>query len=207
MAGTIVDIILLVIFIVCIVKGAGKGAVLTVAGLVGLIVAVIFSPRFGKWISSILPAGTAKDKSMRDILCTILAFVLIMVAAGLLCRLLDRVCRLPGLHALNHILGGVLGAVKGVLLVMLVCALLRLSLPLLAEQFPDKVQLSSFSSSAMLQLKQNSSASASSQSSGWGAQAQKSIQGFINKLPEKVRNPVYSFYEKILREDVQANAK
>lgn len=45
-------------------------------------------------------------------------FVAVLLVWTLLCRVLDLVARLPGLHLLNKVLGGAVGLVKGVLLLM-----------------------------------------------------------------------------------------
>lgn len=209
--GVILDVILLVVFIACIISGACRGAVRTLAGLAGLAAAVFLSPQLGKWLSGVLPAFKGQSQAMREVLCTVLAFVLILVAVGLLCRLLDALCRLPGLHAINRVFGGIFGGVKGVLLVMLVCAVLRLLLPVLAVKYPDKVQLKDFSSSVVLQMPENSSSAASSHSSGTSSpmksEAEQKVRAFVDKLPADVRNPVYTFYQKVLREGVQTNVK
>lgn len=45
-------------------------------------------------------------------------FVAVLLVWTLLCRVLDLVARLPGLHLLNKVLGGAVGLVKGVLILM-----------------------------------------------------------------------------------------
>ena len=205
--GVVVDIALLVILIVCIIVGAGKGAARTLAGLVGLIAAVLLSPRLGSWLAGVLPWFKSENKVTSNIVCTIIAFALILIAAGLIGRLLSIVCQLPVLHGINRVLGGILGGVKGVLLIMVLCALLRLTLPLLAVKYPDKIQLSSFDDSVVLQLQEPPVSAASSSSTASGAAVQQKVQTFFNQLPAEIRNPVYSLYEKLLRGDVQANAK
>ncbi len=45
-------------------------------------------------------------------------FVAVLLVWTVLCRVLDLVARLPGLHLLNKVLGGAVGLVKGVLILM-----------------------------------------------------------------------------------------
>ena len=45
-------------------------------------------------------------------------FLGVLLVWTVLCRVLDLVARLPGLHLLNKVLGGLVGLVKGVLILM-----------------------------------------------------------------------------------------
>lgn len=204
--GIVVDIALLVILIICIIAGARTGAVRTLAGLVGLVAAVLLSPRLGTWLAGVLPWVKKENKIAGNIIWTIIAFIIIMIAAGLLGHLLNMVCQLPVLHTINRTIGGILGGVKGILLVMLLCALLRLALPLLSVKYPDKIQLSSFDDSVVLQMQEPPVSAASSGSKSASAVVQEKVQAFWGQLPGAIRNPVYAWYEKLLRGDVQENA-
>ncbi|WOC31668.1 MULTISPECIES: CvpA family protein [Caproicibacterium] len=204
--GIAVDVVLLVILIACVAAGAHKGAVRTLAGLAGVVAAVLLSPRLGTWLAGVLPWVKQENHYAGSVLYTVLAFLLILFAAWLLGRLLNTVCRLPVLHGINRVFGGIFGGVKGVLLVLLLCALLRLSLPLLAVKYPDKIQLSSFDDSVVLQLQEAPVSAASSGSKSAGADIRQKTQTFLAKLPEQIRNPVYAWYDKLLRGDVQAHA-
>ena len=57
-----------------------------------------------------------------NIVCFILMFVIIYVAVLLIVNLLNNVFRFPALRHLDWLLGGVFGLVRGVIIVMLVCA-------------------------------------------------------------------------------------
>ena len=65
-------------------------------------------------------------------------FLAVLVIWLILCRVLDLAARLPGLHAANKVLGGVLGLVKGLILLMvlrwLLCDLLGWIPPEVAEK-------------------------------------------------------------------------
>ena len=54
-------------------------------------------------------------------------------------RLIDRIFRLPVLKGLNKTLGGVIGAVKGVLIIGIISVLLVVSAPIMPEEFSSAV--------------------------------------------------------------------
>lgn len=185
--GTVLDGILIALGILCVVLGFVNGAVRSLIGLVGLIVGAWLAPGAGKWLTGLFSPMDFLGHALAQLLCTMIAFVAIQVLVGLVGRLLDLLCKLPGLHLINRVLGGVVGAVKGVLLVMVLCVLLRLFLPVLAQKYPDQIQLESFSDSQLVKLPAQTEKPANSQ--------------------EWDKNPLYSFYQQFLREGIDPNAK
>lgn len=69
------------------------------------------------------------SKFLSERLCFIAAFVigfaLIMIITSAIGNMLDLVFGLPGLENINHILGGVLGAVKGIAIVLVITLMCR----------------------------------------------------------------------------------
>ena len=55
----------------------------------------------------------------------IISFALIMILFTAIGNVLDLVFGLPGLENINHILGGVLGAAKGIIIVVVICCFCR----------------------------------------------------------------------------------
>ena len=185
--GTVLDGILIALGILCVVLGFVNGAVRSLIGLVGLIVGAWLAPGAGKWLADLFAPADFLGHAFAQILCTAIAFAVIQVLVGLIGRLLNLLCKLPGLNLINRILGGVVGAVKGVLLVMVLCVLLRLFLPVLAQKYPDQVKLESFSDSQLVKLPAQVEKPADSQ--------------------QRDHNPLYSFYQQFLREGIDLNAK
>jgi len=58
----------------------------------------------------------------------------------LIATALDAVFKLPILHQVNSLLGGVFGLLKGVVVVFLLCAALQFTLPYLAAKYPNITQ-------------------------------------------------------------------
>ena len=74
-------------------------------------------------------AAAVVESAARSVLYGVLymiSFVLLSVALHLLVRMLDAVLRLPGLHGLNAVGGGVAGILEGALLLFLAVWVLRL---------------------------------------------------------------------------------
>ena len=55
----------------------------------------------------------------------VIAFALIMIIFAAIGNMLDLVFGLPGLENINHILGGILGAAKGIAIVIVICCVCR----------------------------------------------------------------------------------
>ncbi|OJU09208.1 MAG: hypothetical protein BGN88_14760 [Clostridiales bacterium 43-6] len=87
--------------------------------------------------SAIAIADTLAKPAMIYILRIILIFVLftiLMFLVRFLAKSINRVFNLPILGTANQILGGVLGIVKGAVVVILLCALISISIKLFGDQ-------------------------------------------------------------------------
>lgn len=184
--GVVLDVILIALGILCVVTGFISGAVRSLIGLAGLVVGAWLAPGAGKWIAGLFTPGDLLGRAFLQIVCTIAAFLVILFLVRLAGKLLDMVCKLPVLHLINRLLGGAVGAVKGVLLVLVLSMLLQFLLPVLAQKYPDTVKLQSFSGSQLVRLPQGA------QQPGWVPQA---------------GNPLSQFYQQILREGIYPNAQ
>ena len=68
-------------------------------------------------------------ETVSRILAFVVLFVLVLLLLSLVSKLLSGICSLPGLRALNTLLGGVFGALKGVLFVFVLCSVLSFAMP------------------------------------------------------------------------------
>lgn len=82
------------------------------------------------------------SRFLSEKLCFVAAFVitfaLIMIICAAIGNVLDLVFGLPGLEALNHILGGILGAVKGIAIVLVITLVCRYLGIVLGEEIIDE---------------------------------------------------------------------
>jgi len=74
--------------------------------------------------------GPAVVALLRIVLAVLLA-VLFLVLIRMLAKVLDVIAKLPVLHQLNGLLGAVVGAVKGVVVILLALAVLRVAVPMM----------------------------------------------------------------------------
>ncbi len=117
------DIILFIIIVVCLVMGIIKGLVRQVIGLAavlfGLVIALVYYPfvsaLYARWIES---------QVLSQFLGFITLFVAVLCLGFLISWLISKMIKGP-LKFINHVLGGGLGFIKGVLICgILVFALL-----------------------------------------------------------------------------------
>ncbi|MBQ9185772.1 MAG: CvpA family protein [Bacteroidales bacterium] len=113
---SVIDIVILIIFIPFIIRGIKLGFVVQAAAVVALIVGVWLAFRFssllGGWLA---PLVKASPKALQTI-----AFVLILIAAILVFHLigkgLEKVVHLALLGWLDKLLGGIFAAIKVILI-------------------------------------------------------------------------------------------
>lgn len=93
-----------------------------------------------------------------DLIKTILMlviFLILMILVGLAARAIDRVFRLPVLRQLNAVLGAVFGVLKCAIFIMIVCAGLRIVIPMLPS-VPEILTPETIDSTAIFQRFYNS---------------------------------------------------
>ena len=109
-----IDIILAIIILVTLVLGLIKGLVRQVIGLVavvaGLVLAARYYPRTGAFVRKIVSNGVVAD------FIGFLALFAAVIAVGWLVGLLVSKLMKGPLNFLDHVLGGVFGLIKGVLI-------------------------------------------------------------------------------------------
>ncbi len=106
----ILILILVAAFVIGIIKGLVRQIVGVLAALVGLFVALAFYPYLSGAIHLLL-----KNETTRDFLSFSTIFLLLLMIGWVTGRLFTKAMKGP-LKFLNHVLGGVLGLLKGTLL-------------------------------------------------------------------------------------------
>ncbi len=140
---TFTDAVMAVILVGFAVSGFRRGLIRSLVDLLGgiasLIAAVIFSQDFAKWARGFLGASAPKwmnDPVLSKAVAVLVLFLLFEALIQTVASLLDHVFRLPGLRQINALFGGALGFGKGAVVVLLLCAVLRVSLPSYAAEMP-----------------------------------------------------------------------
>lgn len=146
-ASLLLDIVLLVLLVYWFAMGVRRGLILTLCSLLSVVLglaggwylAVHCSQPLQEQLAPLFTGhlDAASALAAKAIL-FLVGFVGVQLAWTILCHALDLVAKLPGLHFLNKALGGLLGLLKGVLILLVaqwvLCDLLAWIPPEVAAQ-------------------------------------------------------------------------
>lgn len=134
--GTFFDLALLVILLIFVLSGLRRGFVRSLLELVGCIAALALTVKYAgqlaeaarplleKWLPSL-----AGNSTLMRVLAAAALFVALELAADLIISAVDHLFRLPVLRQINALLGGVFGFLKGVAVLLFLCAAVRFFVP------------------------------------------------------------------------------
>lgn len=114
-----VDWVLLGTLAVSVLLGLWRGLVYEVMALAGWVVAYFGCPVLAPLLAPMLPAQRL-DSSLLHGLSLVLAFMLILLVWGLAAKLLRSLIHATPLNIVDRLLGGGFGALRGLLIVLLV---------------------------------------------------------------------------------------
>jgi membrane protein required for colicin V production len=114
MIGSGFDIILLIILLVSLILGLVKGFVRQIVGLAAVVVGLLLAVRYYHRFSGIFGGAFASEK-WAHLIAFVIIFVVVLLVGALLSFLLKKLICGP-LRFVDHVLGGVLGLVQGVLI-------------------------------------------------------------------------------------------
>lgn len=134
--STAFDVVLLAVLVLFVISGLRRGFVRALLELAGYVLALMASAAYsGSLAEKILPF-VSKVKQVDPlgrvvirIVSAVLIFVVLQILTHLIAGAADRLFRLPVLHQVNALLGGLLGFGKGSLVVLLICTAVRIVLP------------------------------------------------------------------------------
>ena len=120
-----VDIALLAVFGLSVLIGLWRGFVFEIVSLLGWLVAFVIANSAGPFLADILPPGN--EPQVRLWMAYVAVFVAILLTCSLLARMLRALVSATPLSFVDHLLGGVFGAARGVLVCVVVATLVMLS--------------------------------------------------------------------------------
>lgn len=121
-----VDLAFLIVLGVSVLVGLWRGLVFELVSLLGWLVAFVLANTFGAMLGDALPVSPS-FVALRTWIGWALVFVLVLIACGLLARLLRALIAATPLSFVDRLLGGLFGAVRGVLVLVVVGMLVLLS--------------------------------------------------------------------------------
>lgn len=134
--GLVLDVIFAAVTLWLIVSGYRAGLVRTLVELIGYVLAVIASVVLTGFVTDVIcgfflqsRSPSAAEYYFLRMIATVIVFVLLQMVVRIAASALDAVFRLPLLNLANSLLGALFGALKGVVLVFLLCSLVQVASP------------------------------------------------------------------------------
>ncbi len=120
------DIIVLVIICMAIVFGLWKGLVRQIFSLVGVIAGYVLAGKYYEAFSRFIPS---ENSGVNKIISFMVIFILCIITSLTAAWLIGRLLKSAELNWINRIGGGILGFVKGALIVTIIAVILLAFLP------------------------------------------------------------------------------
>lgn len=125
----IIDIILAAIFLVPTIKYFTKGFAKTILNFVAFFLSIVLakgvSGTVTDWVFSNTRLFTGTERYIAQLVITVLCFVVLSVLLNWAVALVNKFFKIPVLKQANKLLGGILGALCGLMVVIVLCHLLQ----------------------------------------------------------------------------------
>lgn len=116
-----VDLALAAVLALSVIVGIWRGLVFEVMSLAGWVVAYFAAPSLAALLQTVWPeSGASLGPGLRQLLALVGAFVLVLIVWSLVSRLLKTLIQASPLSVLDRLGGAGFGALRGVLIVLLV---------------------------------------------------------------------------------------
>ena len=127
----IIDIILAAIFLVPTVRYFTKGFAKTILNFVAFFLSIVLAKSVSgtvtDWVFSNTKLFTGTERYIAQLIITVLCFVILSVLLNWAVALVNKFFKIPVLKQANKLLGGLLGALCGLMIVIVICHLLQFS--------------------------------------------------------------------------------
>ena len=134
--GLIVDAVFAAIVLLFVISGYRAGLMRTLVEFVGYLFAVVASVVLAGLVTDLLSSLFLQARTPSPVeyyflrlIATAVVFVLLQMLVRIAASAVSAVCRLPLLHMANSLLGGLFGALKGAVVVLLICSFVQLAGP------------------------------------------------------------------------------
>ena len=111
------DFIILTIVALLAINGARKGFIISLASLIALALGIYIAVNFSNYLDSVLIENLNPSRKWLPILSFTITFLVVVIVVMIIAKALEKVVDLVGMGILNHIAGGILGFIKGILFV------------------------------------------------------------------------------------------
>lgn len=125
----IIDIILAAIFLALTIKYFTKGFAKTILNFVAFFLSIVLSKSVSgtvtDWVFSNTKLFTGTERYIAQLVITVLCFVVLSVLLNWAVTLVNKFFKVPVLKQANKLLGGLLGALCGLMIVIVLCHMLQ----------------------------------------------------------------------------------
>lgn len=125
----IIDIILAAIFLALTIKYFTKGFAKTILNFVAFFLSIVLSKSLSgtvtDWVFSNTKLFTGTERYIAQLIITVLCFVVLSVLLNWAVTLVNKFFKVPVLKQANKLLGGLLGALCGLMIVIVLCHMLQ----------------------------------------------------------------------------------
>lgn len=125
----IIDIILAAIFLALTIKYFTKGFAKTILKFVAFFLSIVLSKSVSgtvtDWVFSNTKLFTGTERYIAQLIITVLCFVVLSVLLNWAVTLVNKFFKVPVLKQANKLLGGLLGALCGLMIVIVLCHMLQ----------------------------------------------------------------------------------
>jgi membrane protein required for colicin V production len=121
-----VDWVMLAILLASLVIGAWRGLVYEVLSLMGWVAAFVLAQWLAQDVGAMLPMSGASER-LRYPAGFVLVFIGVLFASGLLAWLVKKLIKASGLRPIDRALGAVFGVLRGVLVLLALCAVVNMT--------------------------------------------------------------------------------
>lgn len=122
----LVDLIIIIILLIFIVRGFSRGFLRGIAGLIGLSVALILAVQFMDDLSRILLRFFALSPQTAVLLTAVIIFFVVFLGFILAAKVIRSVLSMVALGWVDRIAGGILGLLKGSIIVSIIVLMISL---------------------------------------------------------------------------------
>ena len=111
------DFIILTIVALLVINGVRKGFIISLASLIALALGIYLAVNFSNYLDGVLIENLNPGHKWLPILSFSFTFLVVVIVVMIIAKALEKVVDLVGMGILNHIAGGILGFIKGILFV------------------------------------------------------------------------------------------
>ncbi len=123
------DICILCLMALFVFNGVRKGFIISLASLIALVLGIYAAIHFSGFLDGILMEYINPSGNWLPVISFIVMFLLVVIGVMILGKALEKLVDLVGMSLLNHLAGGLLGIIKGFLIISILLYIFAMADP------------------------------------------------------------------------------